>query len=97
MTTDTWGLRSLFAWRARSAPVMPWMRKDGPLLGHEDEVRARTAQDLLRLAETSPHLLEDIGFTEAPGTSDSGLRLLRRAGFTIEIRRGETVRVGTGR
>ncbi|SMX37893.1 hypothetical protein [Maliponia aquimaris] len=46
-----------------------WIRKAARILAGGASVR-RQGQDILRIAETAPHLLQDAGFTrsEVPGT-----------------------------
>lgn len=53
-------------------------------------------EELVRLAETAPHLLEDIGFRPDPGSSSPAREVWRREGLGIAVVRrnaGAEVRI----
>jgi hypothetical protein len=62
----------------------PWMRKNSSERAI-DETGQQLSEALARLAETSPHLLRDIGFGRDPGSSSLTREVWTREGLCIAV------------
>lgn len=72
-----------------------WKRKHHPER-QADALEQRMSEDLARLAEIAPHLLDDIGLRRDPGSSSPTREVWRRDGLGIAVVRqnaGAQVRI----